>query len=61
LNVILYYGAKRCEVSDLKKKTITYVILAAALFFIIVGAAQGDYMDTLHKATIICLECIGIG
>ena len=45
----------------MKKRIITYSLLAAALTLIIIGLAQGDYMDTLRKAALICLECIGIG
>ena len=45
----------------MKKKTIAYTLLATALAFIVIGIAQGDYTDTLRKAVVICLECIGIG
>ena len=44
----------------MRKRAIGIVILAAAAVFIIVGLAQGDFLDTLHKAVMICLECIGI-
>ena len=45
----------------MKKRVTAYALLAIALTLIIAGAAQGDFMDTLHKAAVICLECIGIG
>jgi hypothetical protein len=45
----------------MKKRISALVLLAVALSFIIIGIAQGDFMDTLHKAAAICLECIGIG
>jgi len=43
------------------KKKISVMLLIAGVVLIIAGAMQGDYHDTLSKATIICLECIGIG
>ena len=45
----------------MKKKIVSYALLALALAFIIVGIAQGGYQDILRRTTIICLECIGIG
>jgi hypothetical protein len=37
------------------------VLLALAALLIVVGIAQGDALDTLRKAALICFECIGIG
>jgi hypothetical protein len=37
------------------------VMLAVAVLFIVLGVAQGDALDTLRKAALICFECIGIG
>ncbi|MDR1082541.1 MAG: hypothetical protein LBL27_01565 [Coriobacteriales bacterium] len=37
------------------------LLLALALLFIVLGLAQGDALDTLRKAALICFECIGIG
>ena len=34
-------------------------LLAAA--FLAAGIYQKEYMEVLHKAILICLECIGIG
>lgn len=34
-------------------------LLAAA--FLAAGIYQKEYMEVLHKAVLICLECIGIG
>ena len=45
----------------MKKGIVSFTLLAAALTFIIIGVTQGDYGDTLRKAVLICLECIGIG
>ncbi|MCL1798079.1 MAG: hypothetical protein FWG24_07220 [Eggerthellaceae bacterium] len=36
-------------------------ILAIALVFIVIGAIQGGFTDTLRKAALICYECIGLG
>lgn len=36
-------------------------LLAVGLAFIVVGIYQGGAIDVLHKAALICLECIGIG
>ena len=44
-----------------KKKIVGYAIFALALLTLIVGVVQGGYLDTLQRATVICLECIGIG
>jgi hypothetical protein len=44
----------------MKRKIVSYAFLVMAVMFIIMGIAQGDYRDTLNRATTICLECIGI-
>lgn len=36
-------------------------VLAAALACLAAGLVQQGYLDMLHKAIFICLECIGIG
>lgn len=36
-------------------------VLAAALAFLGIGIALGEYRDVMQKAVRICLECIGIG
>jgi len=45
----------------MKKKIIRYAILVIAVFFIIVGVIQSGYQDTLRRAAVVCLECVGIG
>jgi len=45
----------------MKKKIVSYTILSVALLAIIVGVSQSGFDDTLRRATVICLECIGIG
>lgn len=37
------------------------VLGAASLFLLIFGLAEGGFQDVMNKATLICLECIGIG
>ena len=44
----------------LKKKT-WIILLPIGVVFVIIGIIQGDYYDTLSKAILVCLECIGIG
>lgn len=39
----------------------TAAIIVAGLIFIAVGAARGEALTILRKATVICLECMGIG
>lgn len=43
------------------KKNIRIFIGITGVFFIVAGVIQGGYKDTLMKAIMICLECIGIG
>ncbi len=43
------------------KKTVRTIILVLALVFIVAGILNGGYRDTLVKAVMVCLECIGIG
>lgn len=38
-----------------------FVILAAAVVFIIIGVYRGEVNTVMSKAIAICLECIGIG
>jgi len=45
----------------MKKRILSYALLALAVILVIAGIAQGDYQDTLQRTTTICLECIGIG
>ena len=44
-----------------RKRSWAFALLVAALACVAIGVAQGGYMDTLRKAAVICLECIGIG
>ena len=45
----------------MKKDIVSYAILLLALLFIVAGLMQSGYRDTLQRATVICLECIGVG
>ena len=42
-------------------KTVRFIVLAAALVFIVVGIFNGSANDVLTKAIKICTECIGLG
>jgi len=42
-------------------KALKYIILAAGIVLIVVGAATGEAQSVFLKAIRICLECIGIG
>ncbi len=44
-----------------KSKKISLFIILFGVFFVILGVCQNEYHDTLMKAILICLECIGIG
>ncbi len=37
------------------------VLLALAFFLIVFGLMRGGFQDVMNKATLICLECMGIG
>ena len=43
------------------KGKIKYIFLGIALLSLIYGIMNGDMLDVLKKAAMICLECIGIG
>lgn len=38
-----------------------FFLMAAGVIFIAIGAYRGEILIVLHKAVIVCLECIGIG
>jgi hypothetical protein len=40
---------------------VALLTLVVAVVLIAWGVAQGDVLDVLHKAALICFECIGIG
>ena len=42
-------------------RVISLLLLAAGIIGIIVGVIQGEALVVLQKATLICLECIGLG
>lgn len=43
------------------KKALWAALLAAAVFLIVLGAANGGAREVLAKAVKICSECIGLG
>lgn len=42
-------------------EAVSYILLAAAVLLIVLGAARGDVRSVLAKAIRICTECIGLG
>lgn len=44
-----------------KRFIITLCLIVLSVAFIITGAARDEHIDMMHKAVMICLECIGIG
>lgn len=45
----------------MKKRTVSYLLLAASGVLIAVGAAAAQAGDVWTKAARICMECVGIG
>ncbi|MBQ8894574.1 MAG: hypothetical protein IJ043_09260 [Clostridia bacterium] len=43
------------------KNIIALCLMAGGLVALIAGILRGEAADVLRKATMICLECIGIG
>lgn len=43
------------------KKFLRTFLLIIAIVFVAIGIIKNQYMDVFRKASIICLECIGIG
>ena len=37
------------------------LLAAAAVAFLLLGLAQGDYRSVMEKAVRLCLECVGLG
>ena len=44
-----------------QKNLLRIAVLSAAIALIIVGICFSEYRVVLHKAVMVCLECIGIG
>ena len=42
-------------------RLIPALLIAAGLVAIVIGVVQGEALIVLKKATLICLECIGLG
>jgi len=43
------------------RSVLPVVILLAGVVMMVLGVWRGELHDILRKATIVCLECIGIG
>lgn len=37
------------------------VLLIVAMVLIVAGVLQGDFIEVLHRAQLICYECMGLG
>jgi len=44
-----------------KKKIIPAAFLLSGIILMILGILRGELIEIMRKATVICLECIGIG
>lgn len=47
--------------SETTKTRMGAALLAAGLVLLILGALRGEAAVVLRKATLICMECIGLG
>ncbi|MBR6766947.1 MAG: thioredoxin [Clostridia bacterium] len=45
----------------MKTAIFRWVLLAAAVLFIVLGIINGDPRSVMAKAVRICMECIGLG
>lgn len=43
------------------KPWLALAVLAVGLLLVALGVMQGDFLDTMRKAALVCYECIGIG
>ena len=49
------------ENAEMKTAIFRWVLLAAAVLFIVLGIINGDPRSVMAKAVRICMECIGLG
>ena len=47
--------------SDNSMKKLKCIILAIGIVFLVIGIASGEVNTVFQKASMICMECIGIG
>ena len=45
----------------LMRRVLRRSLITLGFVLIVIGLVQGDVLRVLYKATLICLECIGIG
>ena len=44
-----------------KRRVAAFTILIIGIALLVEGIVTGDFNNVLHKAVVICYECIGIG
>ena len=47
--------------SEKTKHILACILIGIGLLAVVMGILRGEAADVLKKATMICLECIGIG
>lgn len=52
---------RRAHAARGPKPWLAIAVLAIGLLLVAAGALQGDFLDTMRKAALVCYECIGIG
>lgn len=45
----------------MKRRVVQAAVGVLGVLALVLGLLQGDYTDTLRKAIMICMECIGLG
>ena len=45
----------------LPRSIVQLFLLSVGIIFLVIGVIQGDALEILRKAVLVCLECIGIG
>ena len=45
----------------IKRRILQITLLITGLSMMIMGLLRGEALEVLRKATVVCMECIGIG